>query len=110
MFDPISPTSIILRLPDDDDGNKIFAEILINTDGSLDNGFTPFGVDEDDSFNELSFSDLVLARKDSEDSSTSLAAFNIGNATLYEMMGQLDSLVPKLLDSYNNTSAGRTLQ
>lgn len=110
------PNSIIFRLPDDSDGNKIFAEVSILDDGSLSDDAQAFGVDEDDSFNTLSFADLVLAVKESEDSTMSLAACQIQNdatgepSLLYEILPTVEQLLPGLVEAYNNSSMGHTLQ
>jgi hypothetical protein len=109
------PNAIIFRLPDDDEGNAIFAEVAIKADGTLDEGFQAFGVDDDDSFNDMEFSTLVLVLKEDENSSIELAAFDIADhvtgdpAILFEAMDNLDPLVPTLIEAYNN-GAGITKQ
>lgn len=109
------PNAIIFRLPDDDDGDKLFAEVTITADGMLDEMAQAFSVGEDDTFNQLDFSTIVLAVKETEDSSIEIAAFDIMDqvtgepAEVWAIMESLDMIVPGLINSYNN-GAGRMLQ
>ena len=108
------PNAIIFRLPDDEDGEKMFAEVIIEN-GKLSEQVQPFNVDEDDSLNDLEFCTLVLAVKEDEDTSMEIAAFDITDQTtgleteVWMIMGELDNILPGLVEAYNN-GAGQSLQ
>lgn len=102
------PNIIIFRLPDNDDGDKIFVEVTILAEGSLSDDAITFTVHDQDSFNDLSFSHLVLAKKDEDElGAIELAVFEITGedgepAVLYDVMGSIDAIVPGLVASYNS--------
>lgn len=107
MENLVQPNIIIFRLPDADDGTKNFVEVTIRADGSLSDEAISFTVHDEDSFNDLEFSTLVLGRKDEDElGAYELASFLITDsegqpAVLYEVMGSIDDVLPRLLDSYN---------
>lgn len=111
------PNAIVFRLPDDDEGNKVFAEVMLKPDGTLEPEAQAFGVDNEDAFNELEYSTVVLVLKESEETSLEVASFDILDkgsvggepVQVWQILGELDGVVPGLIESYNN-GAGRTIQ
>jgi len=109
------PNAIIFRLPDDDEGNIVFAEVPISPEGKLAEEAQAFGVDDEDSFNDMDFTVLVLARRESEDESIELASFDILDPVtgepveVFQIIESLDLVVPDLIEAYNN-GAGETKQ
>ena len=109
------PNSIVFRLPDDDEDNPVFAEVMLNADGTLCEDAESFGVDIDDGFNDMEFSTIVLTRRESDDDTIELGSFDITDkltgepAVIFENMDLLNAIIPSLIATYNS-SAGRTLQ
>lgn len=104
------PNAVIFRLPDqDDDGKAMFGEIDINPDGTLADEMIPFTVGEDDTFNDMAMTTIVLAFSEGHETSVELASFELEGAEVWEVMQDLDDLVPKLIAAWN-TSGGNTVQ
>lgn len=109
------PNVFIFRLPDSDEGHKIFAEIGINEDFSLGEELNGFQVDAEDGFNNMEMSTIVLAIKEEEMSCTEVASFEVTDkltqdpAVVCEMMSEFSNVIPQLVKAYLN-GPGQTRQ
>ena len=101
------PTLAIFRIPNDDGGIIQFAKLELDDEGCPESSGSVFSVGEESSYNELTYSHIVLALA-TEDGSQDLAWYLIndddaddGLATVYDMEGHhLMAIIEDLVGDY----------
>ena len=103
------PTLAIFRVPDDEDGTIQFVQLIIDDLGQIDDEGLVFTVPGESSYNEMTYSHIVLAAA-TEDGSHSLNRYFISDddgepAVVYDMEGEaLTVIVKRLIDDYLEVS------
>lgn len=102
------PNMAIFRIPAEDDELNAFVQVAIADDGFVEPEGDIFSVGAEDSYNELTFAQIVLAEK-VEGGSRSLACFTIGKPgggddpapeEVHLLGTELYDIIPHLIDVY----------